>query len=113
MAMNIARRAQCSATKIAQYRRVIHSVETEIILIRRGMLLCFMKLVMYGPSFGWVSSQSYSLLFPRRNSAAASRSSGVVGSTGRKAPKIPSPNDIRPNMVRMIFTVAKISKLQI
>ena len=48
-------------------------------------------------------SQSYSLRFPRRNRAAASNSNGVVGSTGRKAPSIPRPREISPNIVRSIF----------
>ena len=48
-------------------------------------------------------SQSYSLRFPRRNRAAASNSSGVVGSTGRKAPSMPRPREISPNIVRSIF----------
>ena len=48
-------------------------------------------------------SQSYSLRFPRRNRAAASNSNGVVGSTGRKAPSMPRPREISPNIVRSIF----------
>ena len=59
--------------------------------------------MIYGPSFGWFMSQSYSLRFPRINRAAASNSSGVVGSTGRKTPSMPRPREISPNIVRSIF----------
>ena len=77
------------------------------ILILSGMDLWTMKLDIYVPSRGWFMSQSYSLRLLRRNKAAARRSSGVVGSTGRNAPKIPSPNDISPSMLRIIFAIVQ------
>ena len=40
-----------------------------------------------------------------RNRAAERRSSGVVGSTGRKAPRIPNPREIRPNNVRIYLII--------
>lgn len=97
------RNVQCDVTKTAQYSRVIHRVDMETIFTLSGIALCLMKLVIYGPSFGWFMSQSYSLRFPRRNSAAASNSSGVVGNTGRNAPSTPSPSEINPNMVSNTF----------
>ena len=50
--MKNTRRAQCSATKTAQYSRVSHKVLTAMTFTRSGMALCLMKLVMYGPIFG-------------------------------------------------------------
>ena len=47
-----------SATKMAQFRRVIHTSVTEMTLILRGIALCTMKLVMYGPNLGWARSHS-------------------------------------------------------
>ena len=61
------------------------------------------KLDIYTPSLGWFISQSYNLRLPRRKRAAARRSSGVVGRTGRNAPKTPNPSEISPNIVRSTF----------
>ena len=105
IAMKSRRRAQCSATNTAQQIRLIQSAVTDTILTLIGMALCSMKPDIYVPSFGWFISHLYSLSLLRRNSAAASRSRGVVGSTGRKAPNIPNPRDMSPRMVRNMFTV--------
>ena len=105
MAMKSVRIAQWSDTKIAQLSRVTQSAVIETTFTLRGIALCLRKLDMYPPSFGWFISQSYSFRFPRRNKAAANNSRGVVGSTGRNAPNTPNPSDIRPNMVKIIFTV--------
>ena len=101
MAMKRMLRAQCDATKIAQYSSVIHSVRTDTILTRIGTALCLTKLLMYVPIRGWFISQSYSLRFPRRKSAAESRRNGVVGSTGMNAPMTPNDNDMMPRKVRI------------
>lgn len=44
--------AQCSATNIAQYNRVIQSIDTDSTLIFKGIALLTIKLDIYGPSFG-------------------------------------------------------------
>ena len=103
IAMKNIRKAQCPATKTAQYPRVIHKAATDTVLTLFGIALCSMKLDIYEPRRGWFISQLYSLSLLLRNSAAASRSRGVVGNTGRKAPRMPSPRDMSPNMVRNIF----------
>ena len=101
MAMNKELRAQCDATKIAQYSSVIQSVRMETILTRIGIDLCFKKLEMYTPIRGWFISHSYSPLLPRRKSAEASRRKGVVGSTGTNAPRMPNPRAMMPSRVRI------------
>lgn len=101
------RNAQCSATKDAQYSKVSHNVVSDIIFTLSGIALYFKKDEIYGPKRGCSKSQSYSLLLPRKNNAAARSSNGVVGSTGRKIPKIPNPKDISPNMVRAILISCK------
>ena len=101
--------AQCSATNIAQYNRVIQSIDTDSTLIFKGIALLTIKLDIYGPSFGWFISHSYNPLWLLRNKAAERRSKGVVGSTGRNIPSIPSPNDISPAIVRTIFIRLRIS----
>ena len=40
---------------------------------------------------------------PRRKSAAARSSRGVVGRIGRKIPNIPKPSEISPSMVSIKF----------
>lgn len=95
--------AQCSATKTAQLIKVIHTRLTDNTFIFRGIDLWIMKFRMYGPSFGWLRSQSYSTLLLRRNRAAARSRSGVVGRTGRNIPRIPSPKEISPKTVRIHF----------
>lgn len=50
--MNNSLSIQCSATKTAQYPKVIQSADIEMTLIRAGMALCSMKLEMYGPRRG-------------------------------------------------------------
>ena len=50
--------SQCSATKIAQLRRVIQTKLTDTALTLSGMALWTMKFVMYGPSLGWARSHS-------------------------------------------------------
>ena len=45
IAMKQMRKAQCSATKTAQKSRVSHNVVNATTLIRKGIVLCFMKLV--------------------------------------------------------------------
>ena len=52
MAMKRTRSAQCSATKIAQQSRVIHSMLMAITLTLSGIALYLRKLEMYGPSCG-------------------------------------------------------------
>ena len=94
-----------SATKMAQLSRVIHTRLTEITFTLSGIDLWTMKFVMYGPNFGCASSHSYRSLFPRRKSPAARRRKGVVGSTGKKAPRIPSPRAMNPNIVRNHFII--------
>ena len=101
MAMKRALKAQCDATKIAQYNNVIHRVRMDTILTRRGMDLCTTKFDIYTPIRGWFISQSYNLRLPRRKSAAASRRNGVVGSTGTNAPMIPNVSDMMPRNVRI------------
>ena len=54
--------AQCSATNIAQYSRVIQSIDTDNIIIFNGIALFTIKLEIYGPSLGWFISHSYSPL---------------------------------------------------
>ena len=111
--MNKRRSAQCSATKAAQQLNVIQRAVIETILTRMGIALFSMKLDMNVPSRGWFINHRYRLSLPFRKSVAASRSSGVVGSTGRNAPNIPSPSDMRPNIVRSIFTVFSPVKLSV
>ena len=47
-----ARKAQCSATTIAQYRRVSQTIVTDTILTLKGIALWTKKLEIYGPSLG-------------------------------------------------------------
>ena len=101
------RNAQCSATKDAQYSKVNHNVLIDIIFTLSGIVRCFKNVEIYGPKRGCSISQSYSLLLPRKNNAAARSSNGVVGSTGRKIPKIPKPKDVSPNIVRAILIPGK------
>jgi len=74
-----------------------------------------MKFFIYGPSFGWFISQSYKGFELRRNNAAARRSNGVVGNTGRKMPRMPSPRERRSNAARKIsynkIWIAKIRRI--
>lgn len=102
--MNIRRRSQCSATKMAQKSRVSHKVLIETTLTLFGIALCSRKLEIYGPNFGWFISQSYRFLLLLKNKVAARSRNGVVGSTGTKAPAIPNPKAIKPNIVKTIFT---------
>lgn len=98
-----ARRAQCSATKIAQLRRVTQIKVIETTFTWSGIALWRVKFRIYFPNLGWFISQSYKHLLPRRNSAADKRRSGVVGNTGRKIPRTPNPSDKSPRIVSNNF----------
>ena len=57
-AMNIRRIAQWCETKMAQFSKVIQTIDIDSIFIFSGMDLWIMKFRMYGPSLGWFRSQS-------------------------------------------------------
>ena len=46
------RNVQCTGRNIAQYKRVSHKVEIDMIFTLLGMALCFTKLDIYTPSLG-------------------------------------------------------------
>ena len=95
-------RAQCSATKIAQFRSVSHIRLIETTFTLRGIALCTRKFFIYGPSFGCSISHVYNLRLLRRNNADANSRKGVVGRTGRNIPNMPIPKASSPKIVRII-----------
>lgn len=97
------RKAQCSATKTAQHKRLIHNIDIEIIFAFLGIDLFSIKSRIYGPNTGWFISQPYNLGELFRNKADDSKRNGVVGSTGRKIPMIPRESDKSPNTISKYF----------
>ena len=104
--MKKARNSQCSATNMAQFDNVTHTILTDNTLILSGIDLFVTKFEIYGPNLGCAINQSYHCLLPLRNNAAVSNRRGVVGSTGRKIPNTANPSDINPNIVSMILVIS-------
>ena len=76
-----------------------------MILARRGMARCSLKLRMYVPRYFWLINHSYNWLELRKKRAAESNRNGVVGRIGKNIPIIPNTNDKQPNMISNTFII--------
>jgi hypothetical protein len=108
--ISVMRSQRGSITATIQYPIVSHNRVIETIFARNGMALYSLKLRMYVPNLGWLSSHSYSCGDDLKYRAAEISKSGVVGSSGINIPTIPSANDSDPSMIYTVFTVANVCK---
>lgn len=100
-----------SVTKIAQARRLIHSIDIEIIFALRGMHLCSVKSFRYGPKRGCPISHLYSRGELFKNRYEANSKNGVVGSTGRNMPIIPNITDTIPKRASNFFIIKLVQNV--
>ena len=108
--MNIALIHHSLATKRAQYSNVTHTIVTETIFTRSGKALCSLKFLMYAPRCLCDISQPYNRCELRIYSAAESSRNGVVGSTGRKTPIMPSRSDTLPKNAKRYFIILSVAR---
>jgi hypothetical protein len=89
--------------QIAEIKIVTHKVVIEIILTFLLMALVAIKSCRYFPKILWFKSQLCHLLELLENKNKASSRKGVVGSTGRKIPIIPSTTNKKPSIINTFF----------
>lgn len=98
-----------STKQIAEIKIVIHKVVIETIFTFLLMALVAIKSCRYFPQILWFKSQLCHLSELLENKYKASSRKGVVGSTGKKAPTIPSATHKNPNIINIFFKTQIIS----